>query len=183
MSRDLQSFLFRSLAINRVTVPEAPETSVSTRQSTIEQFSDEARRQAAGMGRVYELLYCLENSMRELVESTLREALGDQVWWTDGVPELIRRSAEKRQADDQKARWHGPRGVSQLAFVDFPQYADIIEHQWVHFEPLFGDLPWVRYYFTELNQSRRALAHTGHLTEADVERMELRVRDWLRVAG
>jgi hypothetical protein len=31
--------------------------------------------------------------------------------------------------------------------------------------------------------TRRALAHTGQLTAADVERMEVRVRDWLRVVG
>jgi hypothetical protein len=34
-----------------------------------------------------------------------------------------------------------------------------------------------------MNQSRRAIAHTGVLSPFDVERMELRVRDWLRVAG
>ncbi len=135
------------------------------------------------MGRVYQLLYCLENSIRELVETTLIEAKGVEEWWTGGVPDSIRKSAEKRQAEDQKNRWHGPRGSSTLAYVDFPQYGTIIIENWEHFEALLGDKGWVLYYFQELNHTRRALAHTGKVTEADEERMEIRVRDWLRAVG
>lgn len=156
---------------------------VSPAQQTIDSFSREAREQATAMGRVYELLYCLENSIRELVESTLKEAYGPQDWWTKGVDEPIRKAADKRAIDDAKARWHGPRGDSLLAYVDFPQYGDIILKQWALFEPLLGDQAWVTSYFAELNRTRRALAHTGRLNEADVERMDVRVRDWLRVVG
>ncbi|WP_136024105.1 Swt1 family HEPN domain-containing protein [Microbacterium sp. K27] len=177
----LQAFLFRSMAINRALAVEEGSPPVKA-EDTISRFSAQARAQAAAMGDVYELLYCLENSIRELVESTLKEAHGTG-WWDSGVDASIRRSAEKRQEDDEKARWHGPRGDSLLSYVDFPQYGDIIRSQWVYFEPLLGDQGWVTYYFAELNRTRRALAHTGRLTAADVERMEVRVRDWLRVVG
>jgi hypothetical protein len=170
------------MAVNR-SLGVGMQTEISAATSALDQFSEDARAQAEAMGRVYQLLYCIENSIRELVESTLREALGPDRWWSDGVDNAIRRSAEKRQVDDQRARWHGPRGASLLAYVDFPQYGDIIVNQWVHFEPLLGDQAWVRAYFEELNRTRRALAHTGRLNEADVERMEVRVRDWLRVVG
>ncbi|RHA39001.1 Swt1 family HEPN domain-containing protein [Cellulomonas rhizosphaerae] len=182
--RDLQAFLFRAMATNRHLGIDVAAGAVTIEgRSSIEQFSEEARTQAESMGRVYELLYCLENSIRELVEATLREAFGVDKWWTNGVDLAIRKIAEKRQVDDHKARWHGPRGESLLAYVDFPQYGDIIVGQWQHFEPLLGDQAWVNYYFEELNRTRRALAHTGTLTDADVERMEIRVRDWLRVVG
>ena len=178
----LQAFLFRALAANQeLGVREVALPANSP--STIDSFSESARAQARFMGNVYELLYCLENSVRELIESTLREALGADKWWTDGVNDKIRKSAESRRDQDAKARWHGPRGDSLLSYVDFPQYADIISEQWTHFEALLGDRAWVAYYFEELNRTRRALAHTGRLTEADVERMEVRVRDWLRVVG
>lgn len=176
---NLQAFLFRSIAVNRQLGAE----DVNPTQSTIESFSREAREQAAAMGRVYELLYCLENSIRELVETTLRDAHGPQDWWTKGVDAAIRKAADKRAVDDARARWHGPRGDSLLAYVDFPQYGDIILKEWALFEPLLGDQAWVTSYFAELNRTRRALAHTGRLTEADVERMDVRVRDWLRVVG
>lgn len=178
----MQAFLFRSLRANRVFGTEDQQVTADE-LSAIASFAESARAQARFMGDVYELLYCLENSIRELIESTLREALGVDKWWNDGVDQVIRKSAEKRRDDDAKARWHGPRGDSLLSYVDFPQYADIILAQWTHFEALLGDEAWVRYYFEELNRTRRALAHTGRLTEADVERMEIRVRDWLRVVG
>ncbi|GAA3834946.1 hypothetical protein KACC15558_13580 [Brevibacterium ammoniilyticum] len=175
----LQAFFFRSMAVNRQLNAEDPGPT----QQTIDSFSPDARDQAGAMGKVYELLYCLENSIRELVESTLREAYGPQDWWIKGVDEMIRKGADKRAADDAKARWHSPRGNSQLAYVDFPQYGEIILSRWDLFEPLLGDQTWVTAYFAELNRTRRALAHTGRLTGADVERMDIRVRDWLRVVG
>lgn len=180
---ETQAFLFRAMAANRHMDIPATGTVEAKESSALQQFSESARTQAESMGRVYELLYCLENSIRELVESTLREALGPEKWWSDGVQDAIRKSAEKRQVDDERSRWHGPRGTSLLAYVDFPQYGEIIVNQWEYFEPLLGDRAWVNYYFAELNRTRRALAHTGTLTDADVERMEVRVRDWLRVVG
>ncbi len=179
---DLQAFLFRSLQINRQNDVNDQEPS-SSAPLVITSFSESSRMQAKFMGEVYELLYCLENSIRELIETTLREALGPDQWWVQGVNERIRKSAEKRRDDDARSRWHGPRGDSLLAYVDFPQYADIILSQWSSFEALLGDENWVRYYFEELNRTRRALAHTGRLSAADVERMEVRVKDWLRVVG
>jgi hypothetical protein len=70
-----------------------------------------------------------------------------------------------------------------LAFVDFPILARIITENWEHFEDLLGKPAWVESVFDEMNQSRRAVAHTGVLSQHDVERMELRVRDWLRAVG
>ena len=101
MSEGLQAFLFRSMAVNRsLGVEEEPD--VSATQETIDSFSADAREQAAAMGRVYELLYCLENSIRELIESTLKEDLGVQDWWVRGISEPIRKGADKRAADDAK---------------------------------------------------------------------------------
>jgi hypothetical protein len=179
---EIQAFLFGALRINRAQGIDQ-SLAAAVEPSAIASFSESARAQARFMGDVYELLYCLENSIRELIESTLREALGVDTWWESGVAEPIRRIAEKRRDDDQKSRWHGPRGDSILSYVDFPQYAEIITAQWGYFEALLGDDAWVRHYFEELNRTRRALAHNGRLTEADVERMEVRVRDWLRVVG
>lgn len=189
---ELQAFLYRAVTTNARLEQLAAEGRIldtghtstdSGGPSALDDFSFEARLQARRMGQVYELLYCLENSVRELVESTLREALGPEKWWTEGVPETIRKGADKRKQDDVKARWHGPRGESTILYVDFPQYGDIMVDQWEHFEDLIGDQDWLVNYFAEMNRTRRALAHTGTLTETDVERMEFRVREWLRVVG
>lgn len=190
---DTQAFLYRVVTTNshieamidagRLVEPPVRASQRSTGGSPLDDFTFDARLQAKRMGSVYELLYCLENSMRELIESTLREVLGPEDWWTDGVPEAMRKSADKRREEDEKARWHGRRGASPLVYTDFPQLAEIIVSRWSDFADLIGDRTWLEAYFKEMNRSRRALAHTGALTEFDVERMEMRVREWLRVVG
>src|SRR4051812_39473305 len=116
--KDLQAFLYRVVTTNDRIVRmidegllrELPSHSGdgAAERTAIDDFGLEVRVRAKRMGAVYELLYCLENSMRELVESTLRETLGAEKWWTQGVPDPIRKSAESRARDDERARWHGP---------------------------------------------------------------------------
>jgi Swt1-like HEPN len=190
---ELQAFFYRALATNvgidnlredgsLLDAPDAGRTSATGRRA-LEYFAFDARVQAQRMGAVYELLYCLENSVRELIETTLNETLGPENWWEQGVSENIRKLAEKREEDDKRAPWHGPRGESMLNYLDFPNLGEIITGRWEDFEDLLGDRTWVENYFKEMNRSRRAIGHTGKLTEFDVERMEMRVREWLRVVG
>jgi Swt1-like HEPN len=159
-----------------------PPRAVYQGASILDEFDMEARIKAKRMGRIYELLFCLENSMRELIERTLKEAsaLAD---WTNGIDPKLLVSAHKREEQDQEARWHGPRGESILNYLDFPDLGQIILDRWDDFQDLLGDRRWVERYFGEMNPTRRALAHTGDLTDFDVERMEMRVREWQRVVG
>lgn len=187
---EMQAFLYRVVTTNttlqRLTrdghVREAAGVVDAPVTGALEFFGADKRHNARRMGRVYELLYCFENSVRELIETTLREALTDR-WWEDGVPDDIRRKAESRRRQDERARWHGPRGQSPLNFVDFPELGTIITERWGDFEDLLGDRDWVEHYFDDMNQSRRAVGHTGEMSEHAVERMELFVREWLLVVG
>ena len=163
--------------------PGAAERRGRAQRSALDDFGPDARVEARRMGEVYELLYCLENSVRELIRTSLLERLGPEQWWDEGVPEKIRKSAESRARDDERAPWHSPRGDSLLVYIDFLQLGEIIRHRWEDFEDLLGDQAWVENYFKEMNRTRRALAHTGSLTQHDVDYMEMRVRQWLMVVG
>lgn len=187
----VQAFLFRAATTNgrvdemvehgELLEPTAP-TAVAV-PTPIDDFSFAIRLEARRMAAVYQLLFCFENSVRELIEDRLKEAYTVETWWTEGVPEHIRKNAEKLKAKEKQTPWHGPRGGTMLAFVDFPILANIVIEAWEHFEDLLGKPEWVTNLFDEMNQSRRAVAHTGVLTQYDVERMELRVNDWLRAVG
>lgn len=187
---DLQAFLYRGVTANaRVAgmieeglLLEPPAQSGSAETAVLDEFDMEARVKAKRMGRIYQLLFCLENSMRELIERTLKE-IDTLAEWTDGIEAGILKGARKREEEDQEARWHGPRGASILNYLDFPDLGAIILDRWDDFEDLLGDRSWVERYFKEMNPTRRALAHTGDLTDFDVQRMEMRVREWLRVVG
>jgi hypothetical protein len=189
---DLQAFLYRTAAVN-ARVEELVENNVliesaftggeDSTPSLLDDFSFAIRLEAGRMAGVYQLLFCFENSVRELIEDRLKEAYSVEKWWEDGVPENIRTNAERLKSKEKQTPWHGPRGGSLLAFVDFPILAEIITACWEQFEYLLGKREWVTGLFDEMNQSRRAIAHTGVLRQIDVERMEMRVRDWLQVVG
>jgi hypothetical protein len=187
----VQAFLFRAASVNERLNQLSDEGQLATpalpagpsESNATSDFSFAIQLEAKRMARVYELLFCFENSVRELIEDRLKEAYSVETWWSDGVPEEIRKKALKMKLREQQAPWHGPRGGTSLAFVDFPVLSQIITDRWEHFEDLLGKSDWVANLFDEMNQSRRAIAHTGVLSPFDVERMELRVRDWLRVVG
>lgn len=189
-SASVQAFFFRAAtATGRVEEMVernellGPTAASSDSEEALTSFSYSIRVEAGRMARTYELLFCFENSVRELIEDRLKEAYGVNDWWTKGVSEEIRQKAERLSMREQQAPWHSPRGGTLLAFVDFPILASIITDGWEHFEDLLGKTSWVVNVFEEMNQSRRAIAHTGVLAQHDIERMELRVRDWLRAVG
>ncbi|HLX31603.1 MAG TPA: Swt1 family HEPN domain-containing protein [Gaiellaceae bacterium] len=192
MQTQLQAFLYRVVTANRTVGELVAEGSLSEPSTALDQsstgsvlddFSLATRVAARRMGRIYELLFCFENSVRELIETTLREVLTPETWWEEAVPEAIRKKADSRRRDDERARWHGPRGTSPLNFVDFEDLAKIIIERWDDFDDLLGDREWVENYFSEMNRTRRAIGHTGDLSQHAVERMELFVREWLLVVG
>ena len=55
--------------------------------------------------------------------------------------------------------------------------------RWGDFEDLLGEKDWVKHFFDDMNPSRRAIGHTGEMSEHAVARMELLVREWLIVVG
>jgi hypothetical protein len=57
------------------------------------QFPEHIRNEAEDMARHYEIFYCLETSIRQLVVDRLKEEVGTG-WWLTSVPEQIRRNAE-----------------------------------------------------------------------------------------
>lgn len=187
----MQAFLFRAATTNnRIEemvsegrLVEQPNLEPPGHPGPLDDFSFAIRVQAQRMARVYELLFCFENSVRELIEDRLKEKFSVEDWWEKGLPDDICKEAQRLKERERKTPWHGPRGGTLLAFVDFPVLARIITERWEHFEDLLGRAEWVTNLFDEMNQSRRAVAHTGVLSQHDIERMELRVRDWLRVVG
>src|SRR5258706_13225144 len=60
------------------------------------QFDEDLRREAAEMGRHYEGFYCLEKSIRRLIDQTIEANIG-RPWWDSGpVPQSIHEDEAKR---------------------------------------------------------------------------------------
>ena|SRR6056297_245166 len=74
---------------------------VAKKTENYEQFEADLRKEAADMAELYEVFYCLENSIRRLVSAMLFEAEGVNWWDSDRVNEdRIRRPCKDRRSKE-----------------------------------------------------------------------------------
>jgi hypothetical protein len=144
-------------------------------------FSPRLVSDATRMASVYVLIFCLENSARELIADRLRERKG-AAWW-DCVPGKIRESVEGLRSRESANRYHTERSSELLGYTFFGNLAQIIIANWQDFSDLFPNQPWITSRFNDLELSRNIIMHTGILPEFEVERVESIARDWLRQVG
>lgn len=132
---------------------------------------------AKRMSAVYVVVAAFENSVRELIRRTLLEEVGES-WWVDSVPRGVRESAEKRQKDEEKTRWHAQRGEDPIAFTMLPNLLAIIRNNFAIFEPAISNIDWAQSIFDTVERSRNVIMHSGNLDKRDIARLGSAIRDW-----
>jgi hypothetical protein len=187
---DLYSFVYRGVladeAIRRA-IPSAddnraqPEQDVR-RRMPLEILDDALVLAATKMSSVYIAIAAFENSVRAFIEERLLEKAGAN-WWDTAVSAAIKGEADKRRKDEEQIRWHGSRGTSPLAYVQLEDLALIIQNNHQMFKDLIPTFEWAREIFRTLSRSRNVIMHSGQLTLADVERVAMNIRDWIRQVG
>jgi Swt1-like HEPN len=139
------------------------------------------RNDALRMARLYAIVYCFENSIRELIQTRLAEKQSD--WWTECVPKKTQTIAESRLDDAQKNSWLEGVSSDLLGFVDFGGLGDIIVNNWSEFEDLVPSQHWLKQRMDELERARNFIAHNRMLAPAEFDRLEMYVGDWNRQVG
>ena len=131
--------------------------------------------------RVYPFLYVFENSLRDLIELVLKAKYGDR-WWTTAVPAKVREAAEELKEQEKKDTLHGKRGRRDIDYLLLTQLWKIVNHKWKDFEALFPPgKHWVQTVIeTEMNVSRRPIAHMNPLEDDDIKNVENTFRKWVR---
>ena len=163
----------------------ADQTDVEVRlmEEVLAPFSVALRGEAMRMTRVYALLYCFENSVRELIRARLLDKR-DANWWTsDAVPKRVRDLAESRFAKAKENTWLEGERSDPLQFVDFGGLSDIIVQNWEHFTDLIPTQHWLKQRMDELEQARNYIAHNRLLADTEFRRIEHYIGDWLRQVG
>lgn len=150
-------------------------------EEALSPFPLHLRNDALRMARLYAIIYCFENSVRELIQTRLSEA--DAGWWDNAVPSKVRTSAESRHDDAQRNSWLEGVSTDLLGFVDFGGLCDIITNNWAEFEDLVPSQHWIRQRFDELERARNFIAHNRMLAPAEFARLEMYVNDWNRQVG
>ena len=142
------------------------------------QFPQRLRDEASRMSSNYAILYCLENSIRELIVQRMEEEHGRD-WWTISVPEVVRKNAEKNQ---KKERSSGvtPRSTDPIDFTTFGELGEIIKSNWSVFGDMLRDDRAVEKILATLNTLRAPIAHSTALAEDEEQRLHLGLQDWFR---
>jgi len=143
------------------------------------QFDAVFRKEAREMSKHYEIFYCLERSIRNLVVQLMKEKYGEN-WWEDKVKEEIRKSVEtniKREADSGFTE----RSELKIDYTTFGELTQIVQENWDAFSNLFRNPRAFSKIMGSLNQLRSPIAHCCPLAEDEVVRLNLAVKDWFRL--
>jgi hypothetical protein len=151
-------------------------------EEVLDPFPVDLRGQALRMTRLYALIYCFENSVRNLIRERLEERHGID-WWDKGVPKGVRdQAASRREAALENSWLEGEKGDA-LQFVDFGDLCRIIVHAWDDFSDLVPSQHWLKQRMDELEQARNFIAHSRLLLSAEFQRIESYIRDWNKQVG
>ncbi len=145
-------------------------------------FPIELRNNAMRMLRLYGLLFCFENSVRQLIKERLTENEGIN-WWDKVVPPKIRSFADGRMEKAIRNTWlEGEKG-DLLQYVELGHLSDIIIANWESFSDLVPSQHWLKQRFDEIEQARNFVAHNRLLLQSEFARLEQYVSDWRKQVG
>lgn len=191
MENDLYSFIMRG-ELTKVALQKTPTISKHSSSDVLAQeyveclslelLDDEYVNVAKQMATVYTAIAAFENIVRQFVVKVLLEHKGEN-WWEECVSEKIRRTAESRKKEEEKIRWHTPRGDSMINYTEFGDLASIMSQNYELFEVHIVSIDWARQIFQTLERSRNVIMHSGELGRRDIERIGTNIRDWINQVG
>lgn len=191
MTDVVRSFLFRGLmfeaeadVFRRAGIRVGADASAAE-QSLLEEslapFGVSRRNQALEMGRLYPVLFCFENEVRDFIREALIEKEGPD--WQSQLPPKIKSHAEGRRDAALKDSWLEGEKTDLLGFVDFGQLAQIIIDKWDHFKDIVPTQHWLKQRMDEMEKSRNFIAHNRMLLPGEFQRLYMYISDWNRVIG
>lgn len=146
-----------------------------------EQFESALRAEAARMSEFYEVFYCLENSIRKLVEDIMIEDSGPNWWNGNRVDEKrIKEPAEQRRKKEIDSGIT-PRSERLIDYTTFGELSQLITDNWELFLPVFQSKTAVSNVSNQLNLLRGPIAHCNPTDELEQERLNLAVRTWFTI--
>ena len=170
---------FRSAGI-RIGADKA-DTEQSLLFEALAPFGIQRRNMALEMSRLYAVLFCFENEIRDLIREALIEKDGPD--WQDKLPTKIRENAKTRREAALKDSWLEGEKSDLLGFVDFGQLAQIIIEKWDYFKDVVPSQHWLKQRMDELEKVRNFIAHNRMLLPGEFQRLYMYVTDWNRVIG
>lgn len=150
------------------------------------QFPQSLRDAAREMAEHYEIFYCLENYIRDLVVEQLAGAYGDN-WWNVTspvvvVPPVVKDNVTRNIQREQDAGVT-LRSSDLIDYTTFGELSTIIDANWDTFGDMFNSRKGLVSVLARLNLLRGPIAHCSALSEDEVVRLKLTLGDWFRLMG
>lgn len=143
------------------------------------QFSEQVRREAAQMAGHYEIFYCLEKSIRDLVCDRL-EAEHGAAWWNTVVPQTVRDNVKKNIQREEESGMT-IRSTREIDYTTFGELGEIVRANWQTFSDTFNNEKAFTKIMGSLNLLRGPIAHCSPLADDEVARLRLTLKDWFRL--
>jgi hypothetical protein len=153
---------------------------VDDESSYYPQFEQSVRAEAEEMSKHYQVFYCLETAIRKLISDTLADADGTNWWGGARVPEKIKTDVDQRllrEVDSGMTR----RSEKLIDYTNFGELSVVITNNWDLFGAIFSSRRAVERVMNNLNLLRGPIAHCCPITEDEVDRLRLTVKDWFRM--
>ncbi len=144
-------------------------------------FGVARRNNALEMARLYAVLFCFENEIRDFIREALEEKEG--LDWQDKLPPKIKEHAESRRETAHKDTWLEGEKADLLGFVDFGQLAQIVIAKWEHFKDVLPTQHWLKQRMDEIEKARNFIAHNRMLLPSEFQRLYMYIADWNRAVG
>lgn len=191
MSKDVRDFLFRGLmfeaeaeSFRRAGIQigaSSTEAEESLLKEALAPFGVIRRDNALEMARLFAVLFCFENEIRDFIREALDEKEGHD--WEQKLPPKIKEHAESRREAALKDSWLEGEKADLLGFVDFGQLAQIIVAKWEYFKDVVPTQHWLKQRMDELEKVRNFIAHNRMLLPSEFQRIYMYIADWNRVIG
>ncbi len=144
-----------------------------------ELFEYEIVKSAKKMANFYVIYYSLENSVRKLIKDVLMEKYGLD-WWNKAVSPGVKTSVEDKKKKELETAM-SIRSEDPLDYTNFGELLEIINHKWDDFDSILRSKKAVQDTLSPLNKIRNVVAHSCELSDDEIIRFELLIRDWLRI--
>jgi hypothetical protein len=95
----------------------------------------------------------------------------------------VRTRAQQKQDEEEQIRWHSQRGDDPISYVLMGDLSSIIRQNWSDFEPYIPSIEWATSILDVIERSRNVIMHSGTLERADIERIGIYIRDWVKQVG
>lgn len=188
--KDLRDFMFRGLMFEAEAADfqaagiqigaDGKETEKHLLAEALSPFSVQRRNNALEMARLYAVLFCFENEVRDFIRETLLEKEGAD--WQDKLPQKIKEHAEARKSTALKDSWLEGETSDLLGFVEFGHLAQIIINKWEHFQ-VIPTQHWLKQRMDEMEKARNFIAHNRMLLPSEFHRLYMYIADWNNVVG